>query len=80
MRARLLAFLGLDTNAAATTTEVDLDGVVEAPAEQPEPAFLSYVLRALPALFPNVEALSLQSLGLGAGWAADVRGTAIDCC
>lgn len=82
MRARLLGFLGIDDDAAATTTEVDLDGIVENPAERPEPGFLSFVIRALPALFPGVEALSLQSLGLGAGWAAEVRewvGWMLDC-
>lgn len=82
MRARLLAFLGVDdadAAALATTTEVDLDGIVEASAGRPEPAFLSYILRALPTLFPNVEALSLQSLGLGPGWTAEVRATVIVC-
>lgn len=73
MRTRLLAFLGIEAaEEAAARTEVDLDGVVEDPQQQPEPRFLSYILRTLPRLFPNVEALSLQSLGLGAGRAAEV--------
>ncbi len=70
MRARLLAFLGVDDEAeAAATTEVDLDGVVDQPVDA---GFVSYILRALPLLFPHVEALSLQSMGLGAARAAEV--------
>jgi hypothetical protein len=81
MRARLLAFLGVgeekeEGDAGAKRTEVDLDGIVD-PRERPEPRFLSYVLRVLPSLFPNVEALSLQSLGLGAGKATEVGGSLV---
>lgn len=72
MRSRLLAFLGLeDAAVAALITDVDLDDITAHPP--PDPAFLSYLLWAVPRLFPNAEALSLRSLGVGEERAAEVR-------